>query len=403
MTFDGKMTIQSFVDGMKEWMSHIEIDKDKYVLEVLPGFDSYPFYGRINVKYENKVLLYANFYKKYGRSEEGRKTINGVFTLSVWNEGLDFYQGKRMTLNVNDKLDAHYNGKNTNIVEALCELLPIRDEEEIKKIASAFSISPKLIKLDTYERRYVIDIEMPELAFSQKKAPSTYYKYMSLSTFHKVLANRTFRMHSIVSQSDYTESLYLGDFLSEDYESEEDRFNGVLSEKSVLITSFTDKQDDPYMWEHYGDEGKGVCLSFRIIDNRPLTKIIYVDKTRTSLWKYRAATNKLKEEGIRIHFKAVDKLRRFVKDIEYEKEQEWRLVLENQSDLQIALYDDGRMVWYKDFPFDGTLLKATGLLLQGVIIGPKQKKNKNNFPILVDSIVNTFGNNIIVNLSKCGM
>lgn len=399
MTFGGIITIQTFVDGMKEWMSHIEIDKDKYAIEILSGFDSYPLYGRIAVKYVNRILFYVNFFKKYGRSVKGKKIINGVFTLTIKNEGIDFYQGKRLTLNVNDKLDAYYNGKKTGIVEALCELLPIRNEEKVETITTAFNISPDYIKLDTYRKRYVIDIAIPEFALTQSKAPSTYYKYISLSTFHRILTNRTFRMHSIVSQSDYTESLYLGDLLSADYENEEDRFKGVLNEKSVLITSFTDKNDDPYMWEHYGDNGKGVCLSFRTIDNRPLTNIIYVDKSTTPLWKYREATNKLKDEGIRIHFNAVDKYHRFVKDYEFRNEQEWRLVLENQSDLQTAVYDDERMVWYKDFPFDGTILRDTYLQLQGILIGPNQQKN--NFPILTDSIIHTFGNKIVVNRSKC--
>src|SRR3712207_7788015 len=58
---------------------------------------------------------------------------------------------------------------------------------------------------------------------------------LPISTFHKILTNKSFRMHSIVSQSDVTESLYLGDLLSADYENDTDRFKGVLKEKDVLI------------------------------------------------------------------------------------------------------------------------------------------------------------------------
>lgn len=148
----------------------------------------------------------------------------------------------------------------------------------------------------------------------------------------------------------------------DEYENEEDRFKVILKEKQVVISSFTDKYDDDYMWHQYGDDGKGVCLGFRKTDNKPLSSIIYVDKETTNLWKYREKTIQLKQEGIPVHFKAVDSIHRFVKDKIYNKEQEWRLVLENQTDLQTTFYGE-RMVWYKDFPFDGPLLSAAGLRL----------------------------------------
>ena len=185
MTFDCDAPIQSMADGLRRWISHIEINKDKYDVEVLHSFDSYPSYGKIAVKYENRVLFYVNFYKKYRRSSDGKKTINACFTLSVYNEGADLYKGKRITLNVNDRLEVSYQGKNMNIAQALYELLPIRDENKVEKIASAFNIDFEHIKCDTYRKRYVIDIDIPELGNTKDKAPDEYYKYMSLSTFNK--------------------------------------------------------------------------------------------------------------------------------------------------------------------------------------------------------------------------
>lgn len=73
MTINGMMTIQNFVDGMKEWMSHIEIDKDKYSIEVLPGFDSSPFYGRIAVKYERKILFYMIFFRNMEEQKKAKE------------------------------------------------------------------------------------------------------------------------------------------------------------------------------------------------------------------------------------------------------------------------------------------------------------------------------------------
>lgn len=401
LNVNGMMDIHPLVDGMKEWMSHIEIDKDKYAIEIMPGFDQYPLYGRVAIKYENEVLFFINFYQKYGKSKDGHKCIHGMFSVRVQNEGADLLKGERITLNVNDRLGADYPSSNSNIVKALCELLPIRDEEKVKRISSAFNIDANHIKFDTYRKRYVIDIPLKDLSFPQKEAPQIYHKYMSLSTFHKILANRSFRMHSIVSQSDVTESLYLGDLLSADYENDTDRFKGVLKEKDVLISSFTDKYDDSYMWEHYGDHGKGVCISFRTLDSKPLTRVHYLDKTYPPIEEYRKQAVLLKKDGIRVHFKASDSIRRFVKDWKYFPEQEWRLVLENQTGLQTDVYADGRMVLYKDFPIEGTLLKDADLQITSVLIGPCQIKDTNNYPILVDRIFNVFGDHFIVNPSRC--
>lgn len=80
MNINGMMNIHTFVDGMKEWMSHIEIDRDKYTIEIMPGFDQYPSYGKLAVKHENDVLFFINFYRKYGRTEDGHKCLHGMFS-----------------------------------------------------------------------------------------------------------------------------------------------------------------------------------------------------------------------------------------------------------------------------------------------------------------------------------
>lgn len=80
-----------------------------------------------------------------------------------------------------------------------------------------------------------------------------------------MMKNKTFRMNSIISQSDTTETFYLGDFLCDEYENEMKRFKGILSEKNILISSFTNLFDNLQMWKEYGDKGKGICLGFKVI------------------------------------------------------------------------------------------------------------------------------------------
>ena len=144
----------------------------------------------------------------------------------------------------------------------------ISDKEDVKKIINVFGISSDRVKMDTYQKRYVIDSPIPELQWKEGAAPRAFYKYVSLDVFHKMLLNGTYRMNSIISQSDTQETFYIGDLVCGDYEDEYKRFKGMLSEENTLISSFTTKYDDAYMWKEYGDKGKGVCLCFHLKGER---------------------------------------------------------------------------------------------------------------------------------------
>lgn len=60
-------------------------------------------------------------------------------------------------MNIDDRLGVNYLGKQTHIVDALQDVLPISDEEDVKKIINVFGISSDRVKMDTYQKRYVID------------------------------------------------------------------------------------------------------------------------------------------------------------------------------------------------------------------------------------------------------
>ena len=60
-------------------------------------------------------------------------------------------------MNIDDRLGVNYLGKQMHIVDALQDVLPISDEEDVKKIINVFGISSDRVKMDTYQKRYVID------------------------------------------------------------------------------------------------------------------------------------------------------------------------------------------------------------------------------------------------------
>ena len=144
--------------GFEKWMSAIEINADKYTTNILSGFDEIPNLGRLEVSYEGRKLFYVNFYNKYHSTEKGKKSICGMFTVNCADDGKELTSpGEKNRLNIDDRLGVNYLGKQTHIVDALQDVLPISDEEDVKKIINVFGISSDRVKMDTYQKRYVID------------------------------------------------------------------------------------------------------------------------------------------------------------------------------------------------------------------------------------------------------
>ena len=162
MNFNGMDEIEPLKEGLEEWMSHIEIDKEKYAVDVMPGTYPGPIIGRLRVKYDDKTLFYINFFRLYGRSPEGKKTINGMITVRRRNDAEELTApGEKLTINVNDHLNANYLDKHGNIAQILQDILPIRDDNEVDKIVKTLDIKPTDIKMDTYNKRYVVDVPIP--------------------------------------------------------------------------------------------------------------------------------------------------------------------------------------------------------------------------------------------------
>lgn len=403
MQYDGRPDIKVLVQGFRKWLSAIEKNADKYDVNIIPGFNREPNIGQLEVTYDDKRLFNVYFYRKYGRVENGKKSVYGMFTVCIQDEGKSLMApGERLHLSVDDHLSVNYLGKQTHIVEALQDVLPIRDEEQVKRIMEVMDIKADNIKMDSYQKRYEIDTPIPELEWDEDEAPDTFYKYVSLDVFHKILLNGTFRMNSIVSQSDTQETFYIGDLVCGEYEDEYKRFSGMMSEQKTLISSFTTEFDDAYMWNEYGDKGQGVCLGFRLIGERKLRQMRYVDEETTPLWQYKKLVDQLKKEGVRVYFTAIDDVHRFVKSDKFKLENEWRLVVEYDGEVDYDLYGN-RCVSYKDFKFEGRDLPEIGLHLESIVIGPNQPEGTSNFPLLAQRAHKLFGEEVIVNRSKANV
>lgn len=401
MHYGSRPAIEALEQGFRKWMSAIEIDADKYEVKILPSRGGLPLLGRLEVTYGGERLFEVNFYKRDQRTEDGKKSVYAIFSVKYLDEGKElFLPGDGLHLNIDDYLRVNYLDKQTNIAVALQDVLPIRNEDDVKKIMDVFGVNAEQIKMDTYRKRYVVDAEIPELQWKDDVAPSMFYKYVPLEVFHKMLLNGTFRMNSIISQSDTQETFYIGDLACGEYEDEYKRFRGVLAEEKTLISSFTTKYDDPQMWTDYGGNGSGVCLCFRLVDDKELRQVRYIDERESPLMKYKRLVDELKKDNIRVHFTAIDDIHRFVKSSKYLPEEEWRLVFEYDGEVDYDLYGQKRCVSYKDFSFDGRHIPEIGLYLDSILVGPNQPEGASNFPMLVSRSYHVFGNWININQSR---
>lgn len=400
MVCDGMPTIESLKDGFNKWLSKIEIGREKYDVEMLSGLESESNIGQLEVRYEGQLLFDVNFYKKYRCIANGGRAICGMFTICCEDDGKTLTNpGEKIHLDVDDRLSVNYLGKQTNIAAALQDVLPIRDVDKVKKITKVFGISEEHVKMDTYQKRYVIDAPIPELQWKEDAAPKEFYKYVPLKVFHLMLQNGTFRMNSIISQSDTQETFYIGDLVCSDYEDEYRLFRGMLAEQKTLISSFTTKYDAIDMWKDYGDNGQGVCLCFRMIGSRELRQMKYVNEEISPLMKYKNLVDELRKDGVYVHFTAIDDIHRFVKNNRYAPENEWRFVVEYDGEVDYDLYGN-RCVSYKEFKFKGRELPQIGLSLESIVIGPNQPKGTNNFPLLTQRAYKLLGKEIMINRSQ---
>jgi hypothetical protein len=346
-----------------------------------------------------KRLFVINFYRHRIKTSNGKRGYCAMIHISLADEGKTLKNpGEQLQLNVDDRLNVICQGLQMKLPQALQYVIPIRKEKQVERICEVFGTIPEQIKMDTYQKRYVIDAPIPELQWKEDPAPKDFYKYVPLKVFHLMLLNGTFRMNSIISQSDTQETFYIGDLVCGDYEDEYKRFRGMLAEQKTLISSFTTKYDDADMWKAYGDNGQGVCLCFRLNGERELRQMKYVDEETSPLMKYKKLVDELKEEGVHVHFTAVDDVHRFVKNIKYKPEDEWRLVMEYDGEVDNDLYGN-RCVSYKDFVFEGCNLPEVGLHLDSILIGPNQPEGTSNFPLLTHRTYKLFGEELMVNRS----
>ena len=396
------MTFEELYKTLQERIALIDPVSGVFTLEVQRNDEKF---GAIKVLCDDVLFVTFNYIVTNDRTCDGHRQLRSMITLRVWNDSR-WYSEKleRPVVNVGNNGLCWYNGLNDRIpvLQMLDDVLPIANKDEIQQIEDEFKnhqISISGCNFNTYNNRYEIDMDLSAFLdghIKERQAPGYLHKYMSLDTFMAMLQNKTFRMNSVVAMNDTSETFALGNAMSDELNIT-DRYRSLISSKNALITSFCGDGDSALMWRLYGDNGKGVCLSFSA--SADIVKpIVYVKKEGrdSKLSKLTEMIKMLKEEGIVGHIKQIDDLKYLVKSNQFEYENEYRLLrYEPDENLKIVKYGD-LMSFCHDYEIESNgYIKDLDLKLHEVVLGRNLPNPDINYTLIVDALNREFGVDIV--------
>lgn len=389
-------TIQ-FTRLLKDHINKINPSFGKFVLE-------YPIASmtsKVKIKHGDDLIAIVQFLEKTHSFQNGRRSISSVFAVRWRNDSRWYNEKSQEPYIFVNEFGKSWN--NDNLIrripfeQMLNEILPIENDSEkvrIKEVFEENNIEIEGIAFNTSSKKYQVKLNLRKYIgdkWKKNKLDVTLCKYMSLSSFMQMLKNKTFRMNSIVSMNDSTECFAFGKLLGENIE-KISRYRSIVENKNVLITSFSSLYDNALMWRLYGDNGRGVCLSFSY--NTQLTKLLpifYVNEMESKVQVLRNIVDKLKEDDITIYMEQENELKYYVKSSQFDYEKEYRLVhFADKKDLRIEKYGD-LISFYQDFKIDNKgRVPEIGINIRSVIIGKNLPFFDVNYPLLVDMINSTF-------------
>lgn len=204
--------------------------------------------------------------------------------------------------------------------------------------------------------------------------PTKIYRYTTLDTVLFLLNNRTYRMNGIVGMNDCSEIDYFDDYCYPD-EKQNPSYQ-ILN--NLYLSSCSLLYDDLTMWRLYGDEAKGVCLTFEIKSKEAQDFLLQSVSYAEGKKKHHKLD--IVKEIISNHFvlNEIDKWKHFFKAKDYSIEKEIRLLFideDKSNDESIVVKKD----WLKtnnssiinpyiDINIDSEKFPLT---LTEVMLGPK--------------------------------
>lgn len=378
-------------------LESIDYDKDKFDLKVITTSISEP---RLSVLYEGKPYLSINPMVQCYRTSDGHFQLQAQLTIRRKNDASWYYEEyKTVSVAVNEYHEWVIDQVSFSENEFFSKFLPVGKDEyrlQIKNSLRNIGIEIDTVPFDSMNQRYILNVDLKDYFVDKTLASHRELflcKYMSLDTYLCILMSQKIRLNSIVSMNDTSESFFLGDYLCNAYDDIRRkntdaefyakypnalRYAKIIERKNSLIMSLTSNFDDALMWRLYGDNGKGVCMCFRVPKDL-VSPIHYISENDDKLIRLRKIVQEWKKNGINANFLSVADYMLITKSMQFSYENEFRLIKDCEYEqLDVAKYGD-LVSYYHDFNF-----KELGLVLESVYIGRNLPNWDVNYPLLVD-------------------
>ena len=238
----------------------------------------------------------------------------------------------------------------------------------------------ELVPIDGNRAKVVLDSKQAEKELFEKIIDEKFnsndieiHRYTSLHTAFEMINNKSFRMNGLAGMNDKSEGYYWDEAVSGKKQEPKETIN------DYYISSFSSIPDNLTLWRLYGDDGKGVCLSFQFKENVneiTLGKTKYVPKDADCFKFFKTVLDN------NFVFQDIEQWKCFFKPLEYNIEAEYRLIFRKDKDgLNIKgngyyVTNDNAIInpyitldmCSDDFP----------LKLNEIILGPKCSESKVN-------------------------
>ena len=261
--FDLEIQINNRPFGIVEFLNEVKWnknDKQKYTLKAHSGlFSKYSLPHRYILKVSSKleILLFDKYESDYPAKcysvEDLLTTINSGF-LKIQNPKIDKIKDaiKKKLYNCEEQISSFY-PELTDIAEKYISYLKYNINNNTYELGDN---SGKL--KDKPENKFFID-----LINFRKDIPKIFYRYTSLNSIFSSIDKKSFLFNGIMAMNDISEVNYAEKILLGVPELNKDSdLNLVHKINQKFISCCSEVYDDLTMFRLYGDNGKGVCLTF---------------------------------------------------------------------------------------------------------------------------------------------
>lgn len=213
------------------------------------------------------------------------------------------------------------------------------------------------------------------------------FHYTNLSSLFSILNSRNLRLTSISGLNDRGEVTFAESLVKRRQIRVETAKILKLARRRFIL-SCSEIEDHLNSWRLYGDDGKGVCIGFKLdslhqnkSNKFALGRIVY----KSDLWDFfnELVADVLKYTGYKLSFRRLYLWKNFIKREDYNEEKEIRLLYYNSVNKKHRIENWGINRYnilnpYLEFPLIPKSKSELPITIKSIMFGPKANENKVN-------------------------